>query len=103
MIQERGEVVGFDGCEARFQNGARAVFDTVVLATGYRVSMPFLPRQVARSEQGFPIARDGQSVTWPGLFFLGSPCASGVYSQFIHGITQDARRIAQSIRRRLAA
>jgi putative flavoprotein involved in K+ transport len=103
LVEERGEVAAFEGNVALFKSGSRTEFDVVVMATGYRVSMPFLPENVATSSHGFPITRQGESVTWPGLFFLGSPCASGVYSQFIHGIAQDARRLARTITARLAA
>lgn len=103
VIRECGELLSIDGARAQFADGSQAVCDLVVLATGYKFSLPFVPPEVARTPAGFPVTRRGESVSWPGLFFLGSPCARGVYSQFIHGISQDSRRIASEIRQRLAA
>ena len=103
LIRERSELLAIEDGQATFKTGPREPFDAVALATGYRHVCPFLPSAVACTPNGFPIARENESVSWPGLYFLGSPCAGGAYSQFIHGISQDARRLARTIRRRLVS
>jgi putative flavoprotein involved in K+ transport len=97
LIDVQGSVVRFEGHTAVFEDGARCEFDVVVAATGYRHLMPFLPADVARAPAGQLLSRNGQSISWPGLYVLGIPCASGVASQFIHGIKYDARAVATNI------
>lgn len=80
-----------------FTDGSSAEVDLIVLATGYRPDMPFLPDGMARGSNDRPAVRRAQSVAWPGLFFLGLPCASTPGSHFIHGITEDAQTVARTI------
>ena len=72
--------------------------DTVVLATGYRFEMPFLPKEVIRASFGHPVADECQSRSSPGLFFLGTPCARGLSSEFLRGIASDAPVLARRVR-----
>lgn len=102
LIGVRGQVERFEGSRAIFSDGSSQEFDVVVLATGYRFKMPFLPSQVARAEGGQPLANQGESRSWPGLFFVGIPCARTVSSEFLHGMAADAPRVAERVRQRLA-
>lgn len=102
LIDVQGCVTRFEGRTAVFEDGARRDFDLVVTATGYRHLMPFLPAEVARTPAGHVLTNNGQSVSWPGLFVLGTPCASGWASQFIHGIKADTRLVARNILQRLS-
>lgn len=40
------ELVGFDGTKACFENGHTQEFDIVMFATGYRLELPFLPKDL---------------------------------------------------------
>jgi putative flavoprotein involved in K+ transport len=77
-----------------FAEGDTLVPDVVVLATGFRHATPFLPAEVERTPAGHPRVRDGQSVSWPGLYFVGAPCGRGLDSEFLRGFEQDARLVA---------
>lgn len=84
-----------------FDDGSSAEVDVIVFATGYRFDTPFLPGDLPRAHQGIPQLRRGQSVAWPGLFFLGVPCAYTAGSDFVHGIAADAPMAAQQIHSRI--
>lgn len=74
--------------------GGEEPADTVILATGFRESFPFL--------SGLPGAdahRRGVSATVDGLYFVGRPGQNGIASGTMRGAGRDARLIV----RRLAA
>lgn len=54
QVRYRPDIERFDGLTAHFVDGTAADFDTVVWATGYRVSFPFLDRDVFRWDGGVP-------------------------------------------------
>ncbi len=97
----RGAVTRFDGAAAQFADGGRQEFDAVVLATGYRFAVPFLPAEVARAPAGHPLADEGESRSWPGLYFVGMPCERTLASEFLRGIREDAPVVARRARSRL--
>jgi putative flavoprotein involved in K+ transport len=101
LIEVRPGVVRFEGKTAVFPDGARQELDAVVLATGYRFATPFLPARVRRARAGHPLADGGQSRSWPGLFFIGYPCARGLSSEFLHGVGRDAPVVARRVEERL--
>jgi hypothetical protein len=88
--------------EVRFVDGTSMKVRTVVLATGYRFEMPFLPPLVPRSRQGFPIVMHGLHEELPNVYFIGLPCAVRLDSHFIHGIAADAPILARDIAANLA-
>jgi putative flavoprotein involved in K+ transport len=101
LIAVRGAVTGFEGAAAAFADGARQDFDVVVLATGYRFVVPFLPPEVARAPAGHPLADEGESRSWPGLYFVGMPCERTLASEFLRGVRADAPVVARRVRQRL--
>ncbi len=72
----------------------------IVCATGYQFDVPFVPREVARAPGGHLRAKANESVSWPGLFVIGAPCARGLASEFLRGIARDAVAIADALRAR---
>jgi NADPH-dependent 2,4-dienoyl-CoA reductase/sulfur reductase-like enzyme len=88
---------------ATFADGARARFAVVVAATGYEFATPFLPGDVARAPAGHLLARHAESVSWPGLFAVGTPCADRLDSEFLRGIARDAATVSRTIAARLRA
>lgn len=72
----------------------------VVCATGYQFDAPFVPREVARAPGGHLRTKANESVSWPGLFVVGAPCARGIASEFLRGIARDAVAVADALRAR---
>jgi hypothetical protein len=83
-----------------FEDGHVAPIDRVIHATGFRFATPFLPPEVRRARAGHVEARHGESVSWPGLFVVGTPCAAHVNSEFLRGIAKDAPQVAERIKER---
>jgi putative flavoprotein involved in K+ transport len=86
-----------DGATVELDDGVRATVALVVAATGQRFETPFLPPEVARAPGGQLLARACESVSWPGLFVVGAPCAGHLESEFLRGIARDAPRVAGRI------
>ena len=97
LIDVRGALVRCEGKRCTFADGTSAEIDRIVACTGFRHATPFLPPEVARAEAGHVLAKRGESVSWPGLFVLGSPCAAGLASEFLRGIAKDALLVADRI------
>ena len=51
-VQVKADVESFDGSRVRFRDGDSDEFDTVVCATGYRVTFPFLDPGMILDDQG---------------------------------------------------
>jgi putative flavoprotein involved in K+ transport len=100
-IAVRPALRAVEGKVARFADGTSEVVDLVVLATGFRHEAPFLPAEVAREPAGHVSARNGESVSWPGLFVLGAPCAVTFESEFLRGVARDAEVVAGRIAARV--
>jgi putative flavoprotein involved in K+ transport len=90
------------GGRARFGDGSTDTFGAVVAATGYTFATPFLPPEVARAPAGQLSARRNESLSWPGLYVVGAPCANRVDSEFLRGIARDAALVVSAIAARLA-
>lgn len=104
LIDVRGRALRFEGRRAVFaasagRGGSESSFDRVVLATGYRHATPFSSVEVARTAAGHPRCHRGQSVSHPGLYFVGFPCAHNLTSQYLHGMARDSERVADAIAR----
>jgi putative flavoprotein involved in K+ transport len=96
-IRERGAVARFEGARAIFEQGEPEELEQVVLATGYAFAMPFLGPEVARATAGHPRTKKNESTTVSGLFFVGTPCAGAIASEFLRGVAVDAPRVAEAI------
>lgn len=96
-IQIRGGLTRLQDGVAHFAAGPSEPADILVLATGYSFSTPFLPPEVAREPAGHPRTANGESQSWPGLFFIGFPCARTLASEFLRGMAEDAPAIAECI------
>lgn len=85
----------------RWDDGTTESVDAVVLATGYRPDVGYLPR-VALAADGWPEHHRGVSSTVPGLGFVGLPGQTGIASATLRGVGPDARRVVRHLTRRLA-
>jgi putative flavoprotein involved in K+ transport len=102
LIQVCDALVRVDGNCVAFADGARAQFDAIVLATGYRYEAGFLPAEVSRAPGlGQPLADRCESRSWANLFVVGMPCVRGLNSPFLRGIASDASWIARQISSRI--
>lgn len=97
LIEVRGPVRRFRGLVGHFHAGPPVAFDTVILATGYRHHTPFLPAEVARTGAGHPRCRGCLSVSHPGLYVVGLPCAHKLTASYLYGIARDSTRVARAI------
>jgi len=89
----------------RWRDGTIEDVDAVVLATGYRPDLTYLPR-LALDSDGWPIHHRGVSRTVPGLGFVGLPGQTGLASATLRGVGRDADqvvlRLVQGLARRPA-
>ncbi len=90
------------GRRVTFEDGHVVDVDRVIHATGFRFATPFLPSEVERARAGHLKAKHGESVSWPGLFVVGAPCAAHINSEFLRGIAKDAPLVADRLAERMA-
>ena len=63
----------FDGKTVEFVNGEREEFDTVVCATGYHVSFPFLPTGMLEVKGAVPQLHGGMTLAdYKNLYVVGT-------------------------------
>jgi putative flavoprotein involved in K+ transport len=74
---------------------ARSGIHAVIWATGYGVDFSWIDLPV-RDASGEPVHRGGVSDV-PGLYFLGLPYLSKLYSAFLSGVGDDATVLADHI------
>jgi hypothetical protein len=66
------DIERLDGDGIRFVDGSRAAVDTVILATGYKISFPFLDAGIiAPDENQVRLYRNVVLPDVPGLYFVG--------------------------------
>lgn len=81
-----------------FNDHSRAQFDLVVLATGYRPTLSYLPVAIPQdSVSGLPATREFEVEGMPGLFLLGFDNLRSFRSRYLRGIRADARVLARRI------
>ena len=74
---------------------AKEEIHAVIWATGYGVDFSWIDLPV-RDNEGEPVHRNGVSEV-PGLYFLGLPYLSKLYSAFLSGVGDDAAGLADHI------
>jgi indole-3-pyruvate monooxygenase len=100
-VKLRGDIESFTPAGARFNDGREESFDEVLLATGFRASMPFLGELVTRDARGFANRRDRVvSTDQPNLYFVGHNYDS---TGGLTNIRQDAPRAAAYVKRNAAS
>lgn len=97
QIVEQYGVKQIDGRKITFVNGHCEETDMIVVATGYKYETAFLPTEIRRASAGHPVTENSESTEWPGLFFVGAPCARRIDSEFLRGIASDAVHVARRI------
>ena len=85
-----------------FKDGEVGEFDAIVYATGYRPALEFLgdllgDEYMAAENQINPLT--GESYECTNLYFLGLDGQCTFRSRYLRGIVDDARKVAQAIKR----
>ncbi len=88
-----------------FTDGATQQPDLVIHATGFRPALAHLSSLGLELDaaSGLPTLRELESVSVPGLFFLGLDGARNFQSRFLRSIRKDARFLAERIARSMHA
>lgn len=87
-----------DGVE--WWEGPRERVDTVILATGYRPALEYLPG-AAFDRDGWPLHRRGVSTALPRLGYVGLSGQTGLASAMLRGVGPDAARVVRRIGQQL--
>ena len=95
LIRNLGPVLGAKRQTIFFQD-TKEDFDVIILATGWKASLNFLPKEML-SSKGEPLCQDMQSLVWPNFFFIGFDNLRSYRSRFLRGIRDDAVALAIKI------
>ncbi|MFS0722263.1 flavin-containing monooxygenase [Paenibacillus sp. 1P07SE] len=87
----------FDNEGVVWSNGKREKVDTVIFATGYRPSLPFLRPLGALDNDGKPSQTAGVSLTVPGLYFVGLEGQRSFASATLRGVGPDAKFVISKL------
>jgi cation diffusion facilitator CzcD-associated flavoprotein CzcO len=71
-IEVKGGIAGIEGRTIRFEDGTAEAFDVLIAATGYRIDLDIVPREIVDAQDNqlglyLRIVPPG----WPGLYFMG--------------------------------
>jgi putative flavoprotein involved in K+ transport len=92
-VDQRPMFVGLDGGRVVWREGQLEPVDAVILATGYRPSLPYLRELGALDELGAPMHVGGISSTHLGLVFVGLEYQRSYASNTLRGVSDDARAV----------
>ncbi|MEU9671603.1 NAD(P)-binding domain-containing protein [Streptomyces bobili] len=80
-------------------DGTKEAVDAVVLATGYRLTFPYLTGSGALDADGRPLHRGGIATTVLGLGFVGMEFQRSFSSKTLRGAGRDAGHVLSRLRR----
>ncbi|AEI41950.1 flavin-containing monooxygenase [Paenibacillus mucilaginosus] len=80
-----------------WEDGSYEDLDTVIFATGFVPSFPYLIDPGVLDESGSPIHKHGISLNCKGLYFVGLPWQSSLASATIRGAGPDAKTVVQEL------
>lgn len=90
-----GAIDSLDAGGARFSDGSRAPFDSIILATGFAPALDALGTLVRRDEKGFALRTDAvTSADHPNLYFVGMRYDT---TGAIANISADSRVVARRL------
>jgi len=97
LLDQRPVFTRFEGDEVIWQDGTREHVDTVISATGYRPSLPYLQNLGALDDTGMPLHSRGISLTHPGLVYLGVEFQRSFSSNTLRGVSRDAQYVVHAL------
>jgi putative flavoprotein involved in K+ transport len=92
-VDQRPMFVALDGGRVIWSDGQREPVDAVILATGYRPSLPYLHELGALDEHAAPMHVGGISTTHVGLVYVGLEFQRSYASNTLRGVSADARGV----------
>lgn len=95
-------IARIEGTTVVFQDGRTLQPAAIVFATGFRPALKHLAALKLAEANGQPLLRELESISEPGLFFLGLDHARNFQSRFLRGLRQDATCLAARLDERLA-
>ncbi|WP_329043325.1 flavin-containing monooxygenase [Streptomyces sp. NBC_01422] len=81
-------------------DGTREAIDTVLLATGYQLTFPYLHSSGALGSDGAPLHKGGIAITVPGFGFVGMEFQRSFSSKTLRGVGRDAGYVLSRLQRR---
>jgi hypothetical protein len=71
-IEVKQGIQSIEGKRIRFVDGTEEEFDVLIAATGYRIDLDFVPRQILQSDDNrLDLYMRIVPPAWPGLYFMG--------------------------------
>ena len=98
-VERVGRVVGVRDGRPLLDDGRVPEIDSVVWCTGFDPSFSWIELPVFGPD-GQPIQERGVSTTEPGLYFVGVHFQYAMSSTMVHGVSRDARYVAERIAER---
>ncbi len=92
-VDRRPMFSALDGDEVLWSDGHKERVDAIILATGYRPSVPYLRELGALDEQEAPRHVGGISSTHLGLVYIGLEFQRSYASNTLRGVSDDARAV----------
>ncbi|HEY3947135.1 MAG TPA: hypothetical protein VGL78_18070 [Solirubrobacteraceae bacterium] len=89
--------IGLDGDSVVWSHGERERVDAIILATGYRPSLPYLRELGAVDRHRAPIHVGGISTTHPGLVYVGLDNQRSFASNTLRGVSADADAVIATL------
>jgi putative flavoprotein involved in K+ transport len=91
----------FAGRSVIFENGAELQPGVVIYATGFRPALDHLHSMLPDAETLQPVLQRMESVSVPGLFFVGLAHQRNLQSHYLRGIRRDVVLLAEQLGERL--
>jgi putative flavoprotein involved in K+ transport len=92
-VDQHPMFVALDGGRVVWSDGQREPVDAIILATGYRPSLPYLSELGALDEYEAPLHVGGVSSTHVGLVYVGLEYQRSYASNTLRGVSEDARAV----------
>ena len=92
-VDRRPMFVELDGEDVVWRDGQREPVDAIILATGYRPSLPYLRELGALDEHSAPKHIGGISSSHAGLVYVGLEFQRSYASNTLRGVSDDARAV----------
>ena len=96
-VDRRPMFTALDGDCVVWGDGEPEPVDAIILATGYRPSLPYLEELGALDAQGGPIHVGGISSTHAGLVYVGLEFQRNYASNTLRGVSEDAKEVVEPL------